>query len=318
MAQYEPLPDLEEAPHRKKPPWKKIFWFSIISLLGIAVTVCIGISIYVGNQMTHPEKKPIDQYPSEHGISYDDISFVSRDGETTLAGWVLHPEDEAKMTIIFGHGYKGNRFEDHIPFFDMAKRLIDLNYRVVMFDFRYAGESEGDMSTVSAKEQYDMLGAIDWVKDHYDESIGLLGISMGASTAILAAAQSEEVVGVVADSPFSDLEDYLRKNLPVWSDLPNFPFTPLILTIMPLITDLDPKEASPISVLDEVAPRPILFIHNKGDASIPYTESELMVEKHPEYFTLWLTEGEGHVMSFKQNKEEYIQKVDDFFSKLIK
>jgi len=30
-----------------------------------------------------------------------------------------------------------------------------------MFDFRYAGESEGEMSTVSAKEQLDMLGAID-------------------------------------------------------------------------------------------------------------------------------------------------------------
>lgn len=86
---------------------------------------------------------------------------------------------------------------------------------------------------------------------------------------------------------------------------------------MSLITDLNPKEASPISVLDDIAPRPILFNHSKGDGSVPYTESEGRVEKYPEYFTLWLTDGEGHVKSFEQNIEEYIKGVDEFFSKLI-
>src|SRR5690625_7050105 len=118
---------------------------------------------------------------------------------------------------------------------------------------------------------------------------------MGGSTALLAAAQSDDVVGVVADSPFSDLEDYLKVNLPVWSDLPDFPFTPLILGIMPIITDLDPNEASPISVLDDIAPRPDLFIQNAGDASIASTESELRADTHPDVFGLWLTDGDGHV-----------------------
>src|SRR5690625_7023528 len=127
-----------------------------------------------------------------------------------------------------------------------------------------------------------MLGAIDWATDHYEEPVGLLGISMGASTALLAGSQSDDVVGVVADSPFSDLEDYLKVNLPVWSDLPNFPFTPLIMNIMPIITDLDAKEVSAISVLDEIAPGPVLFIYNKGDDSIHYQESEQMVEKQQE------------------------------------
>src|SRR5699024_9080188 len=98
------------------------------------------------------------------------------------------------------------------------------------------------------------------------------------------------------------LEDYLKKNLPVWSNLPNYPFTPLIMTIIPWITDLNPQDASPISVLDDVAPRPIFFIHNDGDASIPYTESEMMVEKYPDICYLWLNEGEGHVTAYKENE----------------
>src|SRR5690625_5772218 len=74
------------------------------------------------------------------------------------------------------------------------------------------------MATVGAKEQLDLLGVIDWVDENYEEPIGLLGISMGASTSLLAAAQTDDVIGVVADSPFSDLQEYLKVNLPVWSD----------------------------------------------------------------------------------------------------
>jgi len=303
-----------EPPHRKWP--RRLGWSIIILFLLISMS-CIAISIYVGYQMTHPEKKPIDQLPSDYGITYEDISFMSSDKQTELSGWVLHPENSPKMTVILAHGYKGNRVEDNIPFLSMAEELIKRNYRVIMFDFRYAGESKGDMTTVGVKEQFDLLGAIDWTANHYDEPISLLGISMGASTAILSASQSDDVVSVVADSPFSDLEDYLKVNLPVWSHLPNFPFTPLILTLMPMITDLDPKEASPISVLDDVAPRPILFIHNKGDASIPYTESKKMAKQYPDYFTLWLTEGEGHVKSYQQNKKRYIEKIDQFFTKQL-
>lgn len=297
----------------KKRKWRKWLLITLISLIVIASGVVIGISVHVGNSMTHPEKKAIEEVPSDHGMDYDDIEFLSDDGETDLSGWVIHPEEEAQMTVIFGHGYKGNRYEDHISFFEIAEGLLERGYRVVFFDFRYAGDSGGEMSTVGAKEQLDMLGAVDYIADEYDDPIGLLGFSMGGSTALLTASQTDEVIAVVADSPFSDLEDYLKVNLPVWSDLPDFPFTPVILTIMPIITDLDPKEASPISVLDDVAPRPVLFIHNKGDDSVPYTESEKMADKHPDIFSFWLTEGEGHVKSFKQNKEEYIERVDAFY-----
>lgn len=308
-------PYIDEEPDKRN--WRKIIGWTIGIIIILAFITSIGISIYVGQQMTHPEKKPIDQIPSDYGITYDDATFVSADGDTNLSGWVLHPENEAKMTVIFAHGYKGNRFEDHVPFFSLAENLLDRDYRVIMFDFRYAGESEGAMSTVGAKEQLDLLGVVDWAKENYDEPVGLYGISMGGSTAILSASQDEDVVGVVADSPFSDLEDYLKVNLPVWSDLPNFPFTPLIMTIIPLMSDLNPKEASPISVLDDIAPRPILFIHNTGDDSIPYTESEKMVEKHPDDFSLWLIDGEGHVTAYKQNETEYIERVDEFFEHII-
>jgi len=61
-----------------------------------------------------------------------------------------------------------------------------------------------------------------------------------------------------------------------------------------------------------------LFSHNKGDDSIPYTESEKMVKKHPDVFELWLPDGDGHVKAYKQNKAEYIDRVDSFFEDALK
>lgn len=296
---------------------KTIAFVSFILVILLAIIICIVISIYVGFRLTKPERKPISTSPAEYGIGYRDIQFLSMDQETKLSGWVLEPEKEATMTIIFAHGYRGNRYEEHIPFLGMAEQLLERGYRVVMFDFRNSGQSEGEMTTIGVKEKLDLLGAIEWTDTHYDEPIGLLGISMGAATSILATAESEKVKAVVADSPFNDLQLYLKENLPVWTDLPNFPFTPLILTIIPMMADIDLKEASPKNALEEVAPRPILFIHNRGDESIPYTESVKMAESNPESFSLWVPEGEGHVMSFKQNSKEYIERVSVFFDEVL-
>ncbi|MBA2875265.1 alpha/beta hydrolase [Thermaerobacillus caldiproteolyticus] len=291
---------------------------SLLVLLILAVFACIGISIYVGWQLTHKERKQILETPSDYGMTCQDAEFISKDGKTKLKGWVIEPEKQAKMTVIFSHGYGGNRYEPNVPFLPLAQRLVTEGYRIIMFDFRASGESGGDMITLGAKEKYDLLGVIDYAKHHYSEPIVLYGVSMGAATSILAAGMSEDVKGVIADSSFSDLEGYLRTYMPVWTHLPNVPFTYLILTLIPMLTELDPSESVPMNALDNVAPRPILFIHSKADSSIPYEESVKMYKKHPDVFELWLTKKAKHVKSFEMYKSEYTKKVLDFLQKLQK
>src|SRR5690625_1076694 len=119
----------EQPERKKKLKLKRVIIISISVLLLMTMLVCVGISIYVGHSMTHPDKKPIDQLPSDYGMEFEDITFESRDGETNLSGWVLNPEEQAKMTVVFGHGYKGNRFEDHVSFFSMAEDLLEKDDR---------------------------------------------------------------------------------------------------------------------------------------------------------------------------------------------
>ncbi|AKS38515.1 alpha/beta hydrolase [Anoxybacillus gonensis] len=289
---------------------------SLISVLLLAAVACVAISIYVGWNLTHKERKAVVETPKDYGMAYQDVTFTSKDEGLKLKGWVIEPTKQAKMTVIFSHGYGGNRYEPNVPFFPIAKALMDEGYRVIMFDFRASGESEGEMTTIGAKEKYDLLGVIDYAKKHYSEPIVLYGVSMGAATSILAASMDEDVQAVIADSAFSDLEGYLRTYMPVWTNLPNVPFTYLIITLIPMITDLDPAESVPIQAVDAIAPRPILFIHSKADPSIPHEESVKMYNKHPDVFELWLTDKAKHVKSFAMYKDEYIQHMLTFLEKV--
>ncbi|WJH33118.1 alpha/beta hydrolase [Paenibacillus sp. CC-CFT747] len=207
----------------------------ITLVLAVLLTLCAaGLSTYVGWSLTHPAKKPLTEMPSDYGLSYEKISFPSRDGKISLKGWFLPgAEGTGGKTVIIAHGYSKNRLQDDAHIMPLVQSIIKEGYGVVMFDFRNSGESGGSLTSVGEYEEQDLLGAIDWVKQEHPGRTALLGFSMGASTALMAAAEEPSVASVIADSPFSHLERYLKENLPAWSHLPSFPFTPLILGILP-------------------------------------------------------------------------------------
>ncbi|MFC5453191.1 alpha/beta hydrolase [Paenibacillus aestuarii] len=289
-----------------------------VVLLIIIVAALVGMSIYVGWRLTHPERKPVDEAPQDYGLQAQTVTFPSRTGDVQLQGWFIpsSKQDSPPLTIILSHGYAGTRLEKGLPALALAASLVQAGYHVLMFDFRNSGLSEGHLTTVGYLEKEDLLGAIDWVKAHVPGKIGLLGFSMGGSTSILAAAEEPAVQGVVADSPFSQLSPYLRANLPVWSKLPRYPFTPLILAILPRLIGADPRHVDALAAVDQVYPRPLLLIHSEDDSAIPWNNSKEMWNKHPDTFDLWITRHAAHVGSYRLQPEAYTERVISFFSKI--
>ena len=309
--EIQPNPKEEKKKAKKK---KKFFLIGTGVVASVAAAAILGISVYVGINLTHKPKKEILETPSNYGMAYEERTFLSKDGETNIEGWVIESVGVTKGTIIMSHGYSGNRIEENVGFLPLGKSFAENGYRVVMFDFRASGLSGGKMITVGAKEKLDLLGVINWVETNTVEPIILYGISMGAATSILAGSENENVQAVIADSPFSDLRDYLETNLPVWTGLPDFPFTPVIIRTIPIITELDPNEASPITQVKTLYPRPVLFIHAKGDSYIPYTESVKMVENYSDKFQLWTPDGSEHVKAYVDYQEEYLERVFAFLN----
>ena len=300
--------------------WTIRKWMSIVGgFIVFVALIIVGLSVYVGWSLTHPEREDIESTPQQFGMSYEDIQFVSQSDKLQLKGWYIPAKTPNGMTIIVAHGYRKNRTQDDVPLLQLAKALSDRGYRLVLFDMRNSGESAGELTSVGQFEKLDVLGAIDYVKLKLPtDKIALLGYSMGAVTSMLAAAESPDVVAIVADSAFSNLNKYLEDNLSVWSGLPDFPFTSIIMYFIPPATGTNPEKVNPLQAVEQIYPRPILFIHGKADDAIPYAHSVKLQAKYPDTFELWLTEGAGHVGSYKLNASNYVNKIDTFLQKSMK
>jgi fermentation-respiration switch protein FrsA (DUF1100 family) len=293
-----------------------------IALLVLSTLSIIGISTYVGWSLTHPDRKPVDDSPENYDLAYEDVSFKSKKGDVQLKGWWLSAEQNLAQpngkTVVLAHGYSENRLQKQVPGLSLASLLTSNGYNVLLFDFRNSGVSEGTLTTVGQYEKMDLLGAIDYVKSiQSDTKIILFGFSMGASTSLITAAASPDVSAVIADSPFDDLRPYLEANLPVWSDLPHFPFTPMILTIIPIITGMDPDQVRPIEDIALFGQKPILLIHGDSDHSIPMSNSERILAKaNNANAKLWIVPGADHVKARSVNPAAYDQKVLEFLTQV--
>lgn len=291
----------------------------LAGLIVLIAAATVGFAALVGWKLTHPPRKPLAANPGDYGIDYEEVRFLSADGEQELAGWHIPARGgrPVKATVIFSHGYAGNRLEEGLPALALARSLVEEGYDVLMYDFRNCGLSSGTITTVGYYEQQDVLGAVRWAKENGRGPIALLGFSMGATSSLLAAAQDPAVAGVIADSPFSHLTRYLKRNLPVWTRLPNFPFTTLILSILPPLMRTNPDEVDAERAVERLYPRPLLLIHSRADGAIPASHSETLAAKHPDRFELWLTDDAPHVGSYRSDPDRYVRRVLSFLERLL-
>lgn len=292
--------------------WVKYMGIAVGVLVLVAFLAVVGISAHIGDQLTSPERETLTFTPKTLGVKYENITIESEDQQDLYGWWIPHPTPRA--TIVFAHGYGKNREQSDLPLKELIPEFHEQGYQFLTFDFRGSGISEGDRVTVGAKEQSDLAAAIAYAKERSDRPIVLYGVSMGAATA-LATADETDVAAVIADSPFSDLRGYLETNLPVWSDLPNFPFTPVIMTVTPWFTGLDADVVKPIDDMAQIE-APVLLIHSQGDDAIPVSESEQLA-KAGEDVELWVTENDGHVQSHRSFQTEYRRTVFEFLERVL-
>ena len=115
------------------------------------------------------------------------------------------------MEIMF-HGYRGNAERD---LSGGIQRCFALGRSVLLVDQRTSCGSEGNVISFGINEHRDCLSWVDFAVKHFgpDIKIILTGISMGASTVLMAAGKElpKNVVGVLADCGFSSAREIIKK-----------------------------------------------------------------------------------------------------------
>ena len=286
--------------------------FVVASLIGTAVVV-IDFSYRNACALISPRHRPMTSTPADKGLSFESVTFTSADG-LHLAGWHIPSHNGA--TLILCHGLGDNR----VGMLPQAALLTKHGYGSFLFDFRAHGESEGEMVTYGYAESDDVLAAVDYLLSRPDvdpQRIGILGGSLGAATAIRAAARSTHLKAVVAESAFTSLEDEVASSFTAFSGLPPFPFAPLTVAFAQWRTGLRISEVKPIDDIPSIAPRPVLIIHGTDDDTIPAKQGLRLYEAAGEPKELWMVGGMGHESALGLLPDEYEKRVIGFFDKAL-
>jgi uncharacterized protein len=284
-------------------------------LIGSAVAgggLVVGFSVYGALQVISPRRSEHRDDPGNWGLSCEETPFVATDG-TRLVGWLAEsPLSRAAIIVLHGHG--GNRHTS-LAF----AKLVYPAFSVFLPDLRGHGESSGRHTSVGYLERLDVVGAARFLRSRGFGPIGVLGVSMGAATAILAAAESELIEAVVADSSFATLRSAVREGARL-RGYPDFISTPLAyLSCQTAAWRLRfPMQASdPLRVVGSIAPRPLLIIHGQEDRLILVSNAELLYAAAQEPKELWTLPEVGHARALETVPEVYQQRVAGFFRRWL-
>ena len=120
------------------------------------------------------------------------------------AGEAVRASTPPRGTIVLLHGYLQTR-DSVTPW---AVRLAQAGFRCVLIDLRGHGASTGEHISFGAFESRDLSQVLDDLAGRgWDVSrVGVLGVSYGASVALLAAGRDPRIVTVVAMEPFFSAE----------------------------------------------------------------------------------------------------------------
>ncbi len=274
--------------------------------LGALALAWAGSSALLRRRAPDPEARP-----EALGLPAEPVSFVSRDRRITLRGWWI-PAPDATGTIIVCSGQRGS-LDGDLPVFGPMFHTAGFN--VLTFDWRAHGRSDGEHVTFGVYEKEDLLGALDFLAGRGVERVGLMGLSMGAGVALIAAALSDRVGAVVCDSLPVRIEHVVSgyivaKGAP--RSLANFAAR-VVLTLSSFRVGGNLFHVDAWRWAPHVKNTPVLLIHGDRDPLVSVDEIDQVFDLLPGPKVLWRVPAASHREAYAKRPEEYAQRVVDWF-----
>jgi fermentation-respiration switch protein FrsA (DUF1100 family) len=272
----------------------------------------------------------ITQTPAAYGLAYAAVTFPARGDGVRLRGWFIpgvRPNGTltAQRALIVVHGKWANRTDPAVGLLDLSHQLVLHGFAVLAFDLRGMGESPPAPLARGYLEQRDVLGAVDFLRHGplpfptlgRPQAVGGWGVSMGATTLLLASAREPSIVAVVADSPVADILPIIERDLEQTGRVPAG-LIPGALVAARVLYGIDFAAVRPVDVVAQLAPRPLLLIHGGADTYIPpaqHTQLVTAAAAAPHaHVQAWLVPGAAHAQAFHTAGAVYVERVVAFFT----
>jgi fermentation-respiration switch protein FrsA (DUF1100 family) len=254
-----------------------------------------------------------------------DVRLPSRDPGIEIAGWWLPastagtPADAPAVIVV--HGFTACR-HDHAVLLP-AGMLHRNGFSVLLIDLRDHGDStrEDGRFAGGTDEYRDVLGAWDWLQTEHGIAptrIGLVGVSLGAATVLLATGREPGVAAVWEDSSYADLRTAIDAEL-TREGYPTFLAFGGVLAAR-LISGDDLVSYSPLDAVAMLDGRPLSITHGTADTrlSVEYGHRlEAAARAEGGTVEAWYVDGAEHVEAVITDAAEYEQRLVGFFTRSL-
>ena len=304
-----------------------IFWILLgcVALILLISFICFFMAFWV------PKHRPVgeDEYPTPEGkvyepfrermvnwmretrkLPHEDFYIDSFDG-LKLHGRYYEYAPGAPIELMF-HGYRGTADRDLCG---GVQRCFALKRSALVVDQRASNYSEGHVITFGIKEHKDCHKWVDFMVEHFGPEVKIIltGISMGASTVLMAAGSPlpPQVKGVLADCGFTSAKEIIYKVIRQMK-LPPKLLYPFVRLAAKIFGGFDLESFSALEAVQK-ATLPIIFFHGEDDDFVPCSMSEENFEACASRKALVTIPGAGHGLSYPVDKQGYLNALENFF-----
>lgn len=139
----------------------------------------------------------------------------------------VHHTSDQETAVLLCHGLTGDKVEDHRLFVHTARAFAKEGYDVLRFDFFGSGDSHGEFKETRLSHHIaNIKDAVGFLKNKGYSRIVVLGISFGASAAILCA-EILQIDAIILWSAVPDTKELLEQHLNV--DLSTVPHNSIVV-----------------------------------------------------------------------------------------
>ena len=308
----------------------KLLWIipaalGLCALLALLTSyICFRMAFYVpkrkpkGDEIEIPQgeiyevfrEKMENWVRSVRAMPHEDMEIQSFDG-LTLRGKYYEFAPGAPIELMF-HGYRGSAERDLCGGVD---RCFKLGRSALIVDQRCSGGSDGKVITFGIKEHRDCLSWVDFMLRRFGPEVKIIltGISMGASTVLMAADKPlpPNVIGILADCGYSSPRDIIKKvirQIGLPADL-LYPFVKLGARIF---GGFNLEELAPVDAVKKCKV-PVIFYHGEDDDYVPWEMSKINFDACASRKRLVIVPGAGHGLAYPVAPQEYLREAREFF-----
>ena len=280
---------------------KRLIHSSVVATL-LLVVVGLVTSWVTAERLVAPQPRVIGDPPPD--LPATSIALASHSG-SNVAGWHI-PSVPSNGVVVLLHTIRGSR----LSMLERARMLNAAGYSIVMIDLQAHGESRGKQITVGYLEKHDARAAVAFARQlHPKEPIGVIGVSLGGASVLLASPLG--VDAVVLESVYPSINGAVHNRVAMRLGPLSFVPAELLLVQLKPRLGISRTQLRPIDHLPNVG-CPVLIISGKEDRHTTESETRKMFSVAREPKELWLIDGASHVDLYRAFPEEYKARVLPF------